>query len=204
MIAYATQTSTRRNLEALRRAGWRLLLSPVGDLRTKGFAYGLDNGAWSYHQRGEPFDVPAFERALQLVGSHADWVVVPDIVMGGTASLEMSKSWLPSLRKYHRLLIPVQDGMTDDDIGPLLSRQVGVFVGGGTEFKEQTMAHWAHLCRRHHAWCHVGRVNTIRRIRICAAAGVDSFDGTSATRFACTFPKLDAARRVGDFFAGAC
>lgn len=202
-MAYATQTSTRRNLDALRAAGWRLLLSPVGDLRTKGFSYGLDNGAWSYHQQNAPFDCTAFERACELVGRGADWIVVPDIVMGGIESLELSRSWLQRLREYGtRLLIPVQDGMQDEHLAPLLSPMVGVFVGGSTDFKEQTMARWTRLAHAFGGYCHVGRVNTLRRIRICAAAGADSFDGTSATRYAVTLPKLDACRRVPDLFAG--
>ena len=45
-----------------------------------------------------------------------------------------------------------------------------------------------------------GRVNTQRRIRLCAAAGADSFDGTSASRYAVTLPGLDSARRQPDLF----
>jgi len=177
-----------------------LLLSPVGDLRTKGFQYGLDNGAWTYHQQGVPFDAAAFERTVALVGRDADWIVVPDIVMGGLESLEMSKSWLPRLPRDQLLLVPVQDDMTEDHVGPLLSAKVGIFVGGSTEFKESTMSYWAALARKHGTYCHAGRVNTARRIRICAAAGVNSFDGTSATRYAKTLPRLDACRRIGDLF----
>ncbi len=57
MIAYASRTGTRRNLAALRDAGWRLMVSARGVLRTEGFPYGLDNGAWTAFQRDEPFDV---------------------------------------------------------------------------------------------------------------------------------------------------
>jgi hypothetical protein len=56
MIGYASRTGTRRNLAALRAAGWRLLLSPTGVLRTEGFRYALDNGAWTAHQQGTEFD----------------------------------------------------------------------------------------------------------------------------------------------------
>lgn len=39
--------------------------------------------------------------------------------------------------------------------------------------------------------------------RQCVAAGADSFDGSSASRFATTLPLLDAARRQPDLLAGA-
>ena len=202
MMAYASRTGTRRNLDALRGAGWRLMVSARGVLRTEGFAYALDNGAWTAFQRQEPFDVDAFQKAVDLLGRGSDWLVLPDIVAGGAASLDMTLTWLPKLRGLTSLLIAVQDGMCEADIALLLASDVGVFVGGSTEWKIATMRRWAALARAHGAYCHVGRVNTIRRIRLCQDAGVDSFDGTSASRFAVTLPKLDAAVRQQHMFGG--
>lgn len=201
MIGYASRTGTRRNLTALRRADWRLLISARGVLRTEGMPFALDNGAWTAFQRGEPFDASAFERAVDMLGEGADWTVIPDIVAGGLASLDFSLAWLDRLSGCRRLLLAVQDGMTPDLVRPLLSQRIGVFVGGTTEWKLATAMEWGQLA--HHVGCHmhVGRVNTVRRIRLCAAAGADSFDGTSATMFSFTLPPLDAARRVGDLFA---
>jgi hypothetical protein len=88
-MAYASRTGTRRNLAALRAAGWRLLVSRTGEWRTEGFGYALDNGAWSDFQAGRDFADDRFERLLDQLGTRADWVVLPDIVAGGLASLEM-------------------------------------------------------------------------------------------------------------------
>lgn len=214
MIAYASRTGTRRNLDALREAGWRLIVSARGVLRHEGFAYAIDNGAWTAfqeHQAGKRpenrLDLDAFERALAKLGPGADFIVVPDIVMGGRASLDLSVSWLRKLRRRRplagaRFMIAVQNGM---EAGPMLGRikrmigpNVGIFVGGDTDWKLATMRQWVSLAHSRGAMCHVGRVNTIRRIRLCAAAGVDSIDGTSATRFAVTLQPLDAARRQTD------
>ena len=86
MQCYASRTGTRRNLAALRAAGWGLLVSRAGEWRTEGFdRYVLDNGAWSDFQQGRPFDAEAFERLLDRLGGNADWVVLPDIVAGGIA-----------------------------------------------------------------------------------------------------------------------
>jgi hypothetical protein len=203
MIAYASRAGTRRNLAALRAAGWRLMVSARGVLRSEGFRYALDNGAWTSFQRSEPFDARAFKRAITQLGSGADFIVVPDIVEGGLESLTFSRRWWDALHYYPALrdvpkLIAVQDGFEDRWIAPLLSSDTGIFVGGSTTWKLHTMARWAALARDHGAICHVGRVNTARRIALCAAAGVDSFDGSSASRFATTVRPLDLALRQGD------
>lgn len=203
MIAYASRTGTRRNLDALRTAGWRLMVSARGVLRTEGFRYALDNGAWTSFQRGEAFHEVAFERAVGQLGPGADWIVVPDIVMGGLASLKFSRLWLDRLRQRQCLadatfLIAVQNGMRPIDVSGLLGPRVGIFVGGDTRWKLATMAQWARLAHARGALCHVGRVNSARRIRLCAAAGVDSFDGSGVSRFAAALPPLDLARRQDD------
>jgi hypothetical protein len=179
----------------LRRLGWRLLVSPVR-LSTEGFPYGLDNGAWSAYKSGEPWDEDAFVVALETLGGDADWVVAPDIVEAGQASLTLSLRWLPVCRaRARRVLIAVQDGMAPADVEPHLSDAVGIFVGGSTEWKLAHLDTWCALARKLGTWCHVGRVNTERRIRRCLAAGATSFDGSSVTRYAVTGPRLDAARR---------
>lgn len=195
MISYASRTGTRRNLDALRASGWRLLVSAAGVLRHEGFPYALDNGAWSAYTQGRPFDEAAFNRALRLMGARADWTVIPDIVAGGAASLDLSLRWMRQvLDESPRGMIAVQDGMTPGDVASFIGPRVGVFVGGSTTWKLENMAAWAALARSKGAWCHVGRVNTVRRIGQVIACGAHSFDGTSATKFVVTIPKLTHAR----------
>lgn len=201
LLPYASRTGTKRNLDALRAVGWRLLVSAKGVLRTEGFPYALDNGAWTAFQKGQPFDELAFTTALAKLGRDADWTVLPDIVAGGLPSLEMSLRWMRTvLDSCERGLLAVQDGMTTDDVRPFIGARVGIFVGGSTAWKERTMAGWGALARELGAWCHVGRVNTARRIRLCQAAGVTSFDGTSASKFADTVDLLNNAVRQLAFY----
>ena len=112
---YASHTGTKRNLDALRAAGWRLLLNAKGHgVKPEGFAYAIDNGAWHAYQAGMAFDEAAFEDILGRYGEGSDWVAAPDIVGGGLESLALSKLWLPRLDGLR--LIPVQDGMTPGDV----------------------------------------------------------------------------------------
>ncbi len=196
MIAYASRTGTQRNLLALDAAGWRLLVSARGVLRTEGFPYALDNGAWTAHQRGEAFDVPAFERAVDLLGEGADWTVLPDIVGAGHRSLAYSLAWLPRLSTLPgRLLVAVQDGLVPADVRPYLSERVGIAVGGSTEWKLQTVHAWGELARGAGCWLHVLRVNSIRRLNLCRDAQADSFDGSGPSRFAKHLAVMESGRR---------
>lgn len=202
--AYASRTGTRRNLDAMRAVGWRLILSPAGVLRTEGFRHSLDNGAWSCFQQGKAFDDRAFMHAVEKVGETADWIVLPDIVLGGLRSLDLSLAWLERLRGLPTpLLIAVQNDVHPDDVRSFLSPSVGIFIGGDTSWKERTAVEWGKVARKRNCYLHMGRVNSARRIAICAAAGADSYDGSSASRYACTVPQLDKATRQPDLFAAS-
>lgn len=201
IVAYASRTGTKRNLDALRDHGWRLLVSAAGVHRTEGFPYALDNGAWTAFMQKKPIDLDLFVEVLTKLGADADWVALPDVVMGGQASFDLSLEWLPRvLAASPRALLPVQPGFTIEQVGDVLGPDVGVFVGGDTKWKLDTMATWSELAASKGAWCHVGRVNTARRIHACVDVGVDSFDGSGPSRFAVETPKLDRARRQGSLF----
>ena len=202
LLAYASRTGTRRTLAALRKAEWRVLVSPFC-LRSEGFRYALDNGAWSAYTQRQPFDSLAFERALSRMGMFADWTVLPDIVTGGHASLELSLRWMRRvLDASPYALLAVQDGLVPDDVTPFLGKRVGIFVGGSTAWKEATLPQWGALGRQIDCWVHVGRINSARRIRLCQLAGVTSFDGSSVSRYSCTLPLLDHARNQCCLFPG--
>jgi hypothetical protein len=201
IIGYASRTGTRRNLAVLRDNGWRLLVSATGVHRTEGFRYALDNGAWSAYQRGTPFDHVAFMRLVGNLGRDADFIVIPDIVEGGERSLEFSRAWIPRLAPIGtKLLLAVQDGIPPGEVEKHLASGIGIFVGGSTEWKLATMPMWGRLARSWGEYLHVGRVNSVKRINLCKDAGADSFDGTSATRYAATVQRLTNATRQQTLF----
>jgi len=205
MIAYASRTGTRRTLRALANADWRLMISAKGVHRHEGFGYAIDNGAWWSFVNKQPFDSEAFQRLYDQYALDADFVVLPDIVADGDRSLGFSMEW------HHKLgirrcpqYLAVQDGMDFTEIENLCDKErFGIFVGGSTDWKLQTMAEWGRIGLMIGVPVHVGRVNTVRRIALCAAAGVKSFDGSSVSRYLLTLPRLDVARHQPDMFAYA-
>ena len=197
MLAYASNTGTRQNLEAMRAAGWRILLTPDRPRPPERFNFGIDNGAWGHRNDAVPDDFSGFADLVERYGCAADFVVLPDIVAGGMASMALSVSWIPRLRALKNLLMPVQDGMNALEVGKILRehRNVGLFLGGTTEFKLKEIYGWGMVANAWQRWYHVGRVNTARRIRLCHEAGATSFDGTSTSRYSCTIPLLNDARK---------
>ena len=164
----------------------------------------VDNGAWSDFQAERPFDEDAFDRFLDWLAEQPvvpRSLILPDIVAGGLASLELSTRWSNRcLSACPLVLLPVQDGMTEQDVAHLVGPKVGVFLGGSTQWKISTMAAWGAFCHRLGLHYHVARVNTEKRMAMAIAAGADSVDGTSASRYAVTLPRLDRASRQPDFF----
>jgi hypothetical protein len=196
MIAYASRTGTRRNLAVLARYGWRLMLSPEGVLRTEGFRYAMDNGAWSAYQQKREWNEQRFYAAVEKFGRDADFVVCPDVVCGGAASLALSLRHLPRLQQQtEQVLFAVQDGMESSDIAPHVGASVGIFVGGSDQWKEMSMERWGQLAREAGCWLHVGRCNTGRRVRLANLAGATSFDGTGPSRFSAALRAPNAARQ---------
>jgi hypothetical protein len=192
----------------MRKAGWGLLVSRAGEWRTEGFTDVVgDNGAWADFQAGRAFDEDAFERFLDWFSAQPvtpQWIVLPDIVAGGLRSLELSLRYQNRCLSIAPLvLIAVQDGMRQSDLDPFVGRNVGVFLGGSTRWKLDSMALWGKFCAERGIYYHVARVNTERRIWMAIAAGADSVDGSSGSRFASTIPMLNRALHQEDMFAPA-
>jgi hypothetical protein len=97
------------------------------------------------------------------------------------------------LNVTHRGLIAVQDGHEPWQVDELLGDRVGVFVGGTTEWKIASTPRWSAVARKRNAWCHIGRVNTARRVELCGSSGATSFDGSGPVRFPSTIPRLQRA-----------
>ena len=205
VVYYATYTSSRRNLAALAAAGIAVIVGPDQLDRMAGYPalrYAIDNGAWGAFRSGGAFDDARFWRVLERWGEvrqsirRPDWIVCPDIVGGGMASLSLSLRWLPYVRQYGPPLLAVQNGMLPEHVEEHVGPRCGIFIGGTTEWKWATLPTWAAMAHLYGAYLHVGRVNGARRLRLCGDYGVSSADGTSASRYSVNAPRLAAACRV--------
>jgi hypothetical protein len=140
----------------------------------------FDNGAYEDWKAGVAFDAPEFRRDLASIAltDPPDFVVAPDLVGEGAASLALSASWLPELRAYPwPVYLAVQDGMEDlPSLG--LERWDGIFIGGTLPWKLRTAPHWAALARRASLPSHFARCGTARRVSYARALGCASLDSS--------------------------
>ena len=185
IIPYSAVCSAKSNLVHLEKYPWRFLLSPfrpTAKWRHNCSGYAIDNGAWVYHKRGVGYDPEPFLKDVHRYGAEADFVVIPDVVEDKAKTLEMSEYWIQKL-SGHRLLFVAQDGVSLSDLETFTKRGIGIFIGGSTDWKLSSIKGIADLCRGYDVLCHVGRVNTLKRLRKCVFDGAHSFDGSGMAVF---------------------
>lgn len=152
-------------------------------LAIRGFA--IDNGAWLCYKKDEPFPTEKFFKLCSEFGVAADWVAIPDVVGNGAKTLSKLDFWIKEIkaRTQAPLLLVWQDGMTLKDIEPYLQDGIGVFIGGTTEGKLSNMKWISKACYEHKVWCHLGRVNSAKRVKSATSVWIDSFDGSGFSQF---------------------
>lgn len=116
------------------------------------------------------------------------WVACPDVVADARSTLDRFDEWTPEIERVGQPIALVgQDGAECLDLP--WDRFACLFVGGTTAWKESTAA--MGLCdeaKRRGKLIHVGRVNSMRRLRKVWDWGtVDSVDGTCFSRWPNTF-----------------
>lgn len=160
----------------------RIMLS-AAYYRNPVLSYACDNGAWTDFCRGLPFNSKRFLDTLKRIDKLdklPDFVVMPDIVTGGKSSLSLSKQYL-YLTEDYPCYLPVQDGMVPEDLDGF-GDIAGLFVGGSTDWKWNTVGIWSDYAHDNGMFCHVGRVGTLENFIRCGVAGVDSADGSGLIR----------------------
>jgi hypothetical protein len=160
---------------ALRSEPWAGLLS-TPDTRYSASvcleygSFALDNACFA---NPVAFDMGAFLAWADGYPRSALFVTAPDVVGDWTSTLAKSRDAVTRIREIgHKAAVVLQNGATPDTIPDCDA----VFVGGSTEWK--TSAHAERCVRSFRGWKHMGRVNTVRRLRLAHAWGCDSVDGT--------------------------
>ena len=182
----AIPTSTEMIQKFKKYDFWRWMISiypwPSTILKTLPRKYAIDNGAYHFHLKNKPYDDKAFFKTLQYFGKKADFVVVPDKVGDAKKTFEMFFFYHTKLNQYKKYFV-LQDGMTPADLLLITPYVEGFFVGGTTEWKLKNIRTFSDYAKSTNKKIHIGRVNSIKRIKLCREAGVDSIDGSGFARF---------------------
>lgn len=142
-----------------------------GNRVVPGARWAMDNGCFS--DRWTPARwLAALDRDRDTPGCL--WAVVPDVVGDARATNERWARWHGAARdRGYRCAYVMQNGCRSY---PSCS---AVFVGGDTAWKLGPEARaLVARARAEGLWVHMGRVNSLRRLRYAAAIGCDSVDGT--------------------------
>jgi len=184
---YTGQTRSKRAIALCDRLGLGECVNR-GELPPRRTASGwfLDCGAFVDWRAGRAFDLVRWERDLRYVAYRIevrklqapDFVVVPDIVGAGAASLARSLElveWVPPELPVRYLV--VQEGMTPAQVAEVLPHFGGLFIGGASmEWKLGTAPEWIALAHAHGRRCHIGRRGTRARLELARRLGADSVD----------------------------
>lgn len=143
-----------------------------------GQPWAADNGRYASPQEYTDEGYLAFLERWRPEAGRCLFATAPDVVGDARATLELSlpMAWLIREAGYSVALV-AQDGLEDcwvpwDDFDAL-------FIGGSTAWKLGEAAHeLAFEALRQRKWLHMGRVNSLRRLRLARAMGCHSVDGT--------------------------
>lgn len=106
------------------------------------------------------------------------FATAPDVVGDAAATLSLSAPMLPRIRAagYPAALV-AQDGLEALDVP--WNDFDALFIGGTTAWKlGLDAAELSREAKRRGKWVHMGRVNSLRRMRYAESIGCDSADGT--------------------------
>lgn len=106
------------------------------------------------------------------------FAAAPDVVGDAGKTRDRSYPMLPKIRELgFKAAFVIQDGETPDQIR--WDELDAIFIGGSTEWKLGPIAaDIASEAKKRGKWIHMGRVNSFKRMRLAAAIGCDSVDGT--------------------------
>lgn len=183
-MLYYANPSTPSTREAMAAGHLGAIITPAqGNRVPPGVRWVADNGCGPGRGgigAGYPGDGPwlAWVASLDADPALCGFVVAPDVVGDAAATLARSAPFLPAIRAAgYPAAFVAQNGLEDLDV-PWSSFDV-LFIGGDTAWKLGPAARGlvAEAFARGKR-VHMGRVNSLRRMRYAAAIGCHSVDGT--------------------------
>lgn len=179
-FVFVGETRSRVNIGHLRDLGWGRIFVKQRPTPFPFERWAFDNGAFVAWREGREFPKDEFIRRLsqaEQVNSDPYFAVTPDIVAGGSRSLEFSQGWRIRLRNGWPWYLAVQDGMNTNEVYDAAHIFCGIFLGGSDKFKlsAQKWCDLAHACNKKF---HYGRAGTLRKLRHAIRIGADSVDSS--------------------------
>lgn len=150
-----------------------VLITPRNSYPSKplgAFPVAADNGCFA-----KDWDADEWADWIRAVDPSVLFAVVPDVVGDWRATRHRWDHYAPSLARFRRAYV-LQDGQPMDSVP--WDEAGAVFIGGSTDYKLSPDAE--RLVREatgRGLWTHMGRVNSLARVRIAHAWGCDSVDG---------------------------
>lgn len=190
-ILVSGATATVRRLADQYREHLGVLMTPqhTGRICSLPLPWACDNAAFS-----NPDD-DKFWR-LCIDASSTDryhppmWVAVPDVVGNHSETLRLFGWWCEYWRQEYGcipfpLAFVLQDGCNAAEVP--WDEIEAVFVGGSTRFKLRESEALVRAAKDRGKRVHIGRVNTLRRLRFAYDLGADTVDGTAFSMFPDTY-----------------
>lgn len=144
-------------------------------------SWAADNGCFVDVAKPGSFNAARWLEWLETAGPvDCAWATLPDVVGDAEATWERSLPYLDKVRALgFRPSFVLQDGLTPSQLAAILAVADDVFIGGSTEWKLGPIALQATFqAKCAGAQVHMGRVNSLKRLRYAASIGCDSADGT--------------------------
>lgn len=143
-----------------------------------GAVWAADNECFTLGPRFEQNRWAAWLAEMQPWADQCLFAVAPDVVGDAAATIERSRPYYATIRAAgYRPAFVLQNGQ---EHLPVPWNDVdAVFIGGDTEWKLSRHAcALAYEAKDRGKWVHMGRVNSLKRLRRAAEMGCDSADGT--------------------------
>jgi hypothetical protein len=155
------------------------MMTPMmGNLLPPAIPWAADTGCFSAPDKFDPLAYMAYLARYRSESGRCLFVTMPDVVGDAKATLAKIRQWPEVIRALgFRPALVAQDGLESLPV-PWQAFDV-LFIGGTTAWKLGD--HATTLIREAKArgkWVHVGRVNSLRRLRHSQWQGADSADGT--------------------------
>lgn len=152
----------------------------ANSIQQSGMSWAADNDCFS-----KDFCLSGWWEMLdRIVGvPNCLFIVCPDSVGDAEKTLRLFRKHVGTIRRTKQPVAFVgQDGL---DLGLIPWEEFDAyFVGGSTKFKLSELSHRAvREAKKRSKWVHMGRVNSIKRIKLAFRWGCDSVDGTSVSMY---------------------